>query len=88
MVALLQPEFMGSTVYWPDEWEKEVAKKWVQDHSCKVWWNGWCFIDGTLVPLASRPYWYGESYFDQKCWYLFNVQVHLWFSSSSMMTSS
>ena len=75
MTAILQPEFMGTSVRWPDEEEKEEAKKWIQAHSCKAWRNGWCFVDGTLVPLASRPYWYGESYFDRKCRYSLNVQV-------------
>jgi hypothetical protein len=75
MVALLRPEFMRSSVHWPDEAEKEAAKEWVQNHSCKAWRDGWCFVDGTLVPLASRPYWYGESYFDRKCRYSLNVQV-------------
>lgn len=75
MAALLRPEFMRDSVHWPDEEEKEAAKKWVQDHSCKAWRNGWCFVDGTLVPLASRPYWFGESYFDRKCRYSLNVQV-------------
>jgi len=77
MTAFLQPEFMRGSVHWPDEEEKEAAKQWVQDHSCKAWRNGWCFVDGTLVPLASRPYWYGESYFDRKCRYSLNVQVCL-----------
>ena len=82
MVALLRPEFMKNTVYWPDEEEKETAKEWVQDHSCKAWRNGWCFVDGTLIPLATRPYWYGESYFDRKCRYSLNVQVCFQFSHS------
>jgi len=77
MVALLQPDFMKSSVRWPDEVEKEAAKRWVQDHSCKAWRDGWCFVDGTLVPLATRPYWYGESYFDRKCRYSLNIQVCL-----------
>ena len=75
MAAFLQPEFMRNSVRWPDEEEKEEAKKWIQAHSCKAWRNGCYFVDGTLVPLASRPYWYGESYFDRKCRYSLNVQV-------------
>ena len=67
MAALLRPEFMWNSVRWPDEEEKESAKKWVERHSCKAWQDGWCFLDGTLVPLASQPYWYGESYYDRKC---------------------
>ena len=87
MVALLRPEFMRNSIHWPDEGEKEKARKWVQDHSCKAWQNGWCFVDGTLVPLTSRPYWYGESYFDRKCRYSLNVQVCSWLLSSDIMTS-
>jgi hypothetical protein len=32
-------------------------------------------VDGMLVPLFERPYWYGESYFDRKSNYSMNVQV-------------
>ncbi len=32
-------------------------------------------VDGTLVLLDERPFWYGESYFDWKCNYSLNVQV-------------
>jgi hypothetical protein len=64
MTALLRPEFMQSAVRWPTDQEKEDAKLWVEQHSCHAWRNGWCFVDGTLVPLANRPPWYGESYYD------------------------
>ena len=77
MIALLRPEFMRNAVRWPSDEEKGAAKKWVQAHSCKAWRGGWCFVDGTLVPLSTRPYWYGESYFDRKCRYSLNVQVRL-----------
>ena len=92
MIAFLRPEFMRNAVHWPSDEEKRAAKKWVCDHSCKAWQNGWCFVDGTLVPLATRPYWYGESYFDRKCRYLLNVQVCLlllyldeWYPSFGML---
>lgn len=75
MTALLRPEFMAKAVCMPTEEEKEKAKAWVEAHSCKGWWNGWCLVDGTLIPLYDRPYWYGESYFDRKCNYLLNLQV-------------
>ena len=37
MVALLQPEFMTSCVHWPSQEEKEIAKSWVQQRSCRAW---------------------------------------------------
>jgi hypothetical protein len=77
MMAILRPEFRRSAVRFPTPSEKEKAKDWVQAHSCKAWRGGWCFVDGTLVPLSNRPYWYGESYFDRKCNYSLNVQVFI-----------
>lgn len=75
MTAVLRPDFMRSAVRMPTAVEKERAKRWVQSHSCKAWRNGWCFVDGTLVPLDERPTWYGESYFDRKSNYSLNIQV-------------
>jgi hypothetical protein len=68
---------MQTVVRMPTAAEKERAKRWVQRHSCKAWRDGWCFVDGTLVPLDQRPTWYGESYFDRKCNYSLNIQVRI-----------
>ena len=78
MTAILRPEFMKDAVCWPTDEEKESAKIWVEQHSCHAWRGGWCFVDGTLVPLAIRPAWYGESYFDRKNRYSLNFQVCLY----------
>ena len=82
MTALLSPEFMKDAVRLPTDEEKEEAKEWVEEHSCKAWRDGWCLVDGTLIPLYARPYWYGESYFDRKCNYSLNIQVSLLYSRS------
>ncbi|KAJ7446059.1 hypothetical protein FB451DRAFT_1055356, partial [Mycena latifolia] len=80
MMAVLRPGFMQSAVRMPTQEEKEKAKRWVKDHSCHHWRGGWCFVDGTLIPLDEPPTWYGESYFDRKCNYSLNFQVrHLSF---------
>ena len=75
MTAILRPVFMKDAVHWPTEEEKEAAKIWMEQHSCHAWRGGWCFVDGTLVPLATRPAWYGESHFDRKNRYSLNFQV-------------
>ncbi|KAL6301143.1 hypothetical protein BKA93DRAFT_739202 [Sparassis latifolia] len=75
MTAILRPNFRKIAVRFPTEEEKEEAKRWVENHSCRAWRDGWCMVDGTLIPLYDRPYWYGESYFDRKCNYSLNVQV-------------
>ncbi|TBU54356.1 hypothetical protein BD310DRAFT_828267, partial [Dichomitus squalens] len=75
MTAVLRPDFLAEAICLPTQEEKEKAKAWVEKHSCKAWRNGWCMVDGTLVPLDERPFWYGESYFDRKCNYSLNVQV-------------
>ncbi|THU79016.1 hypothetical protein K435DRAFT_584257, partial [Dendrothele bispora CBS 962.96] len=75
MTAILCPTFMSTAVRFPTKDERKEAKQWVKQRSCSAWKNGWCFVDGTLVPLAHRPYWYGESYFDRKCRYSLNIQI-------------
>ena len=75
MTAILWLEFMDEAVYFPNAEEKKAAKKWVHRHSCKAWHNSWCLIDGTLIPLAEWPHWFGESYFDWKNWYSLNIQA-------------
>ncbi|KDQ17170.1 hypothetical protein BOTBODRAFT_155948 [Botryobasidium botryosum FD-172 SS1] len=75
IAALLSPEFFKTYVRLPTPEEKEDAKRWVETRSCAAWRGGWCMVDGTLVPLAFRPHWYGESYYDRKCNYSLNFQV-------------
>jgi hypothetical protein len=75
MMAILDRDFMKEAVRFPTAAEKAEAKSWVELHSCKAWRHGWCFVDGTLIPLAERPFWFGESYFDRKCNYSLNLQV-------------
>jgi hypothetical protein len=75
MTAILRPEFMAEAVRMPTAAEKEKAKVWIEAHSCKAWRDGWCMVDGTLVSLFDRPFWFGESYFDRKCNYSLNIQV-------------
>ncbi|KZT20121.1 hypothetical protein NEOLEDRAFT_1076361 [Neolentinus lepideus HHB14362 ss-1] len=75
MTAILRPDFMGEAVHYPTPEEKEAAKHWVESHSCRAWRDGWCLVDGTLVPLFERPYWFRESYFDRKSNYSLNVQI-------------
>lgn len=77
MTAVLRRSFMDTAVHLPTRAEKRKAKKWVKQHSCHAWRGGWCLVDGTLIPLYHRPYWYGQSYFDRKSNYSLNVQVNL-----------
>ncbi|KAA1480073.1 hypothetical protein DENSPDRAFT_789902, partial [Dentipellis sp. KUC8613] len=75
MTAVLRQDFMRSVVRLPTAAEKREAKKWVAKHSVPGWRNGWCLVDGTLVPLYDRPFWYGQSYFDRKKNYSLNIQI-------------
>jgi hypothetical protein len=64
-----------TVIRWPSVREKEEAKEWVEAASCVAWRNGCIFVDGTLVPLAEKPGYHGEAYFDRKSNYSLNVQV-------------
>ncbi|GLB34545.1 putative DDE superfamily endonuclease [Lyophyllum shimeji] len=75
MTAVLRRDFMNQAVRPPTPEEKERAKHWVERNSCKAWRDGWCMVDGTLVTLYDRPFWYGESYYDRKCNYSLNIQI-------------
>ena len=76
MTAVLRSSFKDQAIRMPTPGEKEEAKQWVESRSkCPTWRDGWFFVDGTLVPLAFRPFWYGQSYFDRKCNYSLNIQV-------------
>jgi hypothetical protein len=74
--ALTRRTVLLDALRWPTEEEIEEAKEWVERTSgCPEFREGWCMVDGTLVPLYSRPNWYGESYFDRKCNYSMSFQV-------------
>jgi hypothetical protein len=53
MTAILRQDFMAEAVHFLTEREKEEAKAWVHTHSCWAWRHGWCFVDGTLIPLST-----------------------------------
>ncbi|KAJ3531949.1 hypothetical protein NMY22_g7953 [Coprinellus aureogranulatus] len=62
-------------IHWPDARAKEEAKEYVEAATCVAWRDGWVFVDGTLIPLAEKPAYHGESYFDRKSNYSLNVQL-------------
>jgi hypothetical protein len=52
-----------SVIQWPTEDEKEEAKAWVEmtscEASCPTWRDGFCMVDGTLIPLFEKPGYHG-----------------------------
>ncbi|PPQ83037.1 hypothetical protein CVT25_005279 [Psilocybe cyanescens] len=62
-------------IHYPSPADKEAAKEWVEAASCAAWRDGYLFVDGTLVPLADKPGYHGEAYFDRKSNYSLNVQL-------------
>jgi len=64
-----------TVIRWPSAREKEDAKEWVEAATCVAWRNSYIFVDSTLVPLADKPGYHGEAYFDRKSNYSLNVQV-------------
>ena len=57
------------------EEEKEASRIFAESKSCPEWRNGWCGVDGTLIPLHERPQHYGATFYNRKCNYSTNVQV-------------
>jgi hypothetical protein len=59
----------------PGSEEREAAKEWVEAKSCNGGRGGWIMVDGTLIPLYTKPSEYGNCYYDRKSNYSINVQV-------------
>jgi hypothetical protein len=69
-------------IHLPNASEKEYAKQWVEAVLCPTWCDGFCMVDGTLMPLSDKPSLCGEGYYDQKCNYSLSVMVSLWVSGN------
>lgn len=75
MKACCTDKFRCASVQWPTAAAQELAKEWIEAHSCPAWRNRWLMVDGTLVPIYRRPGHFGNAFFDRKSNYSFNVQV-------------
>jgi hypothetical protein len=42
-------------VHWQMDEDKERAKEWVESVSSAEWRDGFCMVDGTLIPLSQKP---------------------------------
>ena len=62
-------------IWWPNVDEKQEASDWVESVSCHAWRLGFCMVDGTLIPLASKPGHFGEQFFDCKSNYSLSLMV-------------
>ena len=76
LIAIQSSTLRTTHVRWPVGAEREEAKRWVEEQvSLSEWRNGFCMVDGTLIPLYRKPSHYGETFFDRKCNYSINVQI-------------
>ncbi|KIP12161.1 hypothetical protein PHLGIDRAFT_57966, partial [Phlebiopsis gigantea 11061_1 CR5-6] len=75
IIAVCREDFRRACVRWPNQAQKEEAKVWVEERSCPAWRDGWCMVDGTLVPLFMRPGYFGNTFYDRKSNYSLNVQL-------------
>jgi hypothetical protein len=66
-------EHKDSTIFWPTEEEKrEISRRICAGHRFQ---NCVGFIDGTMLPLESKPLQHGEDYYCRKGFYALNVQL-------------
>ncbi|KAK9373733.1 uncharacterized protein V1513DRAFT_139014 [Lipomyces chichibuensis] len=77
LLAIFQIDLESRTVHWPTPDEREQYKQYIESMSCAEWRNGWCMIDGTLIPIFAKPHYYGDVFYDRKSNYSFNVQTML-----------
>jgi hypothetical protein len=65
----------NQAIRWPNAAEKWEASDWVESVSCHAWRPGFCMVDGTLIPLASKPGHFREQFFDWKSNYSLSLTV-------------
>ncbi|THV02630.1 hypothetical protein K435DRAFT_579228, partial [Dendrothele bispora CBS 962.96] len=75
MEAVCRESFRKTVMAWPNDEAKTCAMNWVEENSCKAWRPGWLMVDGTLVPLYSRPSFFGNTWYDRKSNYSMNLQL-------------
>jgi hypothetical protein len=76
--AILDSDMRERHVVWPEGEERERHKIRAEEITAvKEWRDGWCMIDGTLVPLYAKPSYYGDRFYDRKSNYSLNVQARL-----------
>ena len=75
LAAACSESFWKSALQWTSDEDKVVAKAWVEANSCPAWRDGWCMVDGTLIPLFQWPAFFGNVWFDRKSNYSLNLQV-------------
>ena len=75
--AVIESGLREKHVFWPESGSRrrERTKEMVTEKVIEDWRGGWCMIDGTLVPLCTKPHYFGERFFDRKSNYSVNVQV-------------
>lgn len=74
MTAIHNSSLRRMHIRWPIGQEREEPKQWTNAQACPAWRDGWCIVDGTLIPLYNRPRDYGDLWFDRKSNYSMNVQ--------------
>jgi hypothetical protein len=62
-------------VMMPPEEEKERAKEYVEQVTCREWRNGFLLADGTKFPLFQKPRLHGEVFFNKNKNYSIDCQV-------------
>lgn len=58
-----------------DQIEREKAKMWVEERTCREWRDGFLCVDGTPFNLFQKPGLHGEGFFDRKSNYSLSAQV-------------
>jgi len=75
LYAILSSGLREQCISWPGVEERNAYKERVEEIAIPEWRNGWVMIDGTLIPLYTKPSYYGESFFDRKSNYSLNIQI-------------
>ena len=74
IIAIQSINLRITHIRWPAKSERKEVQRWIEEQAeVKEWRNGFCIIDGTLVPLYQKPSHYRKTFFNQKNNYSINV---------------
>jgi hypothetical protein len=73
VVALLSHH--DNAIHFPEAGEKEDAKDYVEEHTCREWRHGFLLADGTKFAFFQRPGLHGDAWFDKDGEYSIDCQV-------------
>lgn len=75
MIALLEEHDRFISFPAANSEDAELAQQFAESRTCPEWRHGFLVIDGSTIDLATKPAYFGETFYDRKSKYSLGCQV-------------